>query len=272
MSDINITKTIFVDAQPVTPVNKPSSDFDNASTAVNIPEQKPDAAPAYDNIVSVSDDGDTVQARPESYDRLSDGFVFNKTKEVTADNKQEDNKSKGPLNEERDIAAQEAEKNASAQEEEKEARIKEAIKDAQDKASEAKDILQDQIKEKESDDKAAERKAATEINYSSMSDSELERMYLTGQISSYAYNQEIESRKDREDNAKDENEDLSREGVAAQAGLEANENLTRNVTGENFGAGYETREEQDLVKEALYGKEMEDKNNSNATFEINLTK
>ena len=69
-----------------------------------------------------------------------------------------------------------------------------------------------------------------------------------------------------------ENKELSDTGVNAQAGLEANESLRQNVTSENFGAGYDTKEEQDLVKEALYGKEIEDKNNSNAAFEINLTK
>ncbi len=271
MSDLNITKTIFVDAEPVTPVNKPSSVRENASPEINVVEKKPESAPAYDNIVAVSDDGDTVQARPESYDRLSDGFVFNKTKEASSDN--DDDKIKnGPLNKEQDIAVKEAEKNASDKEEKKEARIKEAIKDAQEKASEAKEILQDQISEKEADTKAADRKAQTDINYSSMSDSELERMYLTGQISSYAYNQEVDSRKDKIDNAKEENEELTETGVAAQAGLEANETLNRNVIGEDFGAGYETREEQQAVQDALYGKTMEDKNTSNAAFEVNLTK
>ena len=97
-------------------------------------------------------------------------------------------------------------------------------------------------------------------------------MYLTGQISSYAYNQEIDSRKDKIENTKEDNQELTETGVAAQAGLEANETLNRNVISEEFGAGYETKEEQQAVQDALYGKAMEDKNASNAAFEVNLTK
>ena len=271
MPDINITKTIYVDTEPVTPVNKPSSIRENAGQTVNPVEQKQEVSPAFENIVAVSDDGDTVQARPESYDRLSDGFVFNKTKETERIG-DDDKEAKGPLDKEHDIATAEAEKNASVKEEQKEARIKEQIRAAQERADEAKEILQDQIREKDADTRAADRKAQTEINYTSLSDSELERMYLTGQISSYAYNQEIDSRKDKVDNAKSENAELSATGVQAQAALDANENLRRNVTGENFGAGYETREEQEAVQDALYGKTMDDKNNSNAAFEVNLTR
>ena len=272
MPDINITKTIFVDAQPVTPVNKPSSAFENAGTAVNVPEQKPEAAPALDNVVATSDDGDTVQARPESYERLSDGFVFTKTKEASADNKTDEKDA----DETQSINLYTAQKNITDTTEEsdrvKDERIKEAIKESQEKATEARDILQDQAKEKSADEKSADLKAQNKINYSSLSDSELERMYLTGQISSYAYNSELESRKDKEDNAVKENEELSGKEISAGAELEANETLRQNITSENMGAGYETKEEQEVVRDALYGKAVEDNNNSNAAFEINLTK
>ena len=270
MPDINITKTIYVDTEPVTPVNKPSSIRENAGQTVNPVEQKTEISPAIENVVSVSEDGDTVQARPESYDRLSDGFVFNKTKE-TAQTSDDDKEVKGALEREQDVAQAQAERNASVKEEQKEERIREQIRAAQEKADEAKEILKDQIREKDADTRAADRKAQTEINYTSLSDSELERMYLTGQISSSAYNQEVESRKDKEDNAKRENAELSTAGVQAQAGLDANESLRRNVTAENFGAGYETKEEQELAREALFGKEAQDKSTSNAAFEINLT-
>ncbi|MBP3754706.1 MAG: hypothetical protein J6I66_07605 [Lachnospiraceae bacterium] len=269
MPDINITKTIYVDTEPVTPVNKPSSIHENAGQ-VNTADHKIDTSSAIENVVAVSEDGDTVQARPESYDRLSDGFVFNKTKENDRTN--EEGEAKGPLDKERDIANAEATRNADAKEAEKEARVKEQIREAKERASEAKDILRDQIEDKDADTRAADRKAQSQISYTSMSDSELERMYLTGQISSYAYNQEIDSRKAEAENAKEENRDLSTAGVQAQAGLEANETLSRNVIGEEFGAGYETREEAEAVQDALFGKAMDDNSKSNAAFEINLTK
>lgn len=270
MPDINITKTIYVDTEPVTPVNKPSSIHENAGQAGKNADHKIETTPAIENVVAVSEDGDTVQARPESYDRLSDGFVFSKTKET--DQSKEDAGTKGPLDKERDIANAEAVRNSDAKEAEKEARIKEQIREAKERASEAKDILQDQINDKDADTRAADRKAQTQISYTSLSDSELERMYLTGQISSYAYNQEIDSRKAETENAEEENRELSTTGVEAQAGLEANETLSRNVIGENFGAGYETREEAEAVQDALFGKTMDDNSRSNAAFEVNLTK
>jgi hypothetical protein len=270
MPDINITKTIYVDTEPVTPVNKPSSIHENVGQSVNPAQTQNEVSPAFENIVSVSDDGDTVQARPESYDRLSDGFVFNKTKETeyTGDDKE----TKDPLDREQNVANVQAEKNASVKEERKEERIREQIREAQERADEAKEILQDQIREREADADAADRKAQTQINYTSLSESELERMYLTGRISSYAYNQEIDSRKEKIEDSKQENAELSTTEVQAQAGLEANDSLMRNVNGENFGAGYETREEQEAAQDALFGKTVEDNNTSNAAFEVNLTR
>ncbi len=44
------------------------------------------------------------------------------------------------------------------------------------------------------------------------------------------------------------------------------------MIGEEFGAGYETREEAEAVQDALFGKAMDDNSKSNAAFEINLTK
>ena len=272
MSDINITKTIYVDAKPVAPVNQPSSVRENAGLNVNAAEQKAESAPAYEDVVAVSEDGDTVQAKPESYERLSEGFVFAKAKENVPDDNKTDEVKAETVKREQSIAADQAQKSSDAREERNEARIKEAIRDAQEKASEAKEILQDQIEEKNADAKAADSAAASKISFSSMSGSDLERMYLTGQISSYAYNSEIESRQAEVEKAGRDNAELSETAAAAQTQIETNNNLGRAMTGEEFGAGYETREEQDLAREALFGKEVENSNTSNAAFEINLTK
>jgi len=43
------------------------------------------------------------------------------------------------------------------------------------------------------------------------------------------------------------------------------------MTAENFGAGYDTKEEQELAREALFGKEAENAT-STAAFEVNITK
>lgn len=270
MSDINVTRTIYVDAQPVTPVNKPSSVHENAGLNVNAPEPAQQSAPAYEDVVAVSKDGDTVQAKPESYERLSDGFVFTKSKETTTEDNIDEVKASSQAAEQK-AADEHVRESSEMRDERKEARIKEAIRESQERASQAKDILQDQIEEKAADTKAADRAAAANVNYSSMSSSDLERMYLDGRISSYAYNQEIESRKAEIESAGRDNAKLSEAATEAQTQLETNDSLGKAMTAENFGAGYDTKEEQELAREALFGKEAENAT-STAAFEVNITK
>ena len=154
MSDINVTRTIYVDAQPVTPVNKPSSVHENAGLNVNAPEPAQQSAPAYEDVVAVSKDGDTVQAKPESYERLSDGFVFTKSKETTTEDNSDEVKASSQAAEQK-AADEHVRESSEMRDERKEARIKEAIRESQERASQAKDILQDQIEEKATDTKAA---------------------------------------------------------------------------------------------------------------------
>ncbi len=270
MSDINVTRTIYVDTQPVTPV-KPSSVHENAGLNVNAPEPAQQSAPAYEDVVAVSKDGDTVQAKPESYERLSDGFVFTKSKENDAEDKTDEVKASSQAAEQK-AADEHVRESSEMRDERKEARVKEAIRESQERASQAKEILQDQIEEKNADDKASDRAATSNVNYSSMSGSDLERMYLEGKISSYAYNQELESRKAEVESAERESEELSEAAVTAQTQLDTNDSLGKAMTAENFGAGYDTKEEQDLAREALFGKEAQDNSTSTAAFEVNLTK
>ena len=270
MSDINVTRTIYVDAQPVTPVNKPSSASENAGLNVNAPEPAQQSAPAYEDVVAVSKDGDTVQAKPESYERLSDGFVFTKAKENNTEDKTDEVKASSQAAEQK-AADEHVRESSEMREERKEARIKEALRESQERASRAKEILQDQIEDKAADAKASERAAAASVNYSSMSSSDLERMYLEGQISSYAYNQEIDSRRAEAEKAGRDNAELSETAAAAQTQLDANDTLGKAMNAETFGAGYDTREEQELAREALFGNEAQE-TASTAAFEINITK
>ena len=91
MADPIMTKTIFVSTEPVTSPKSPSPLKENEGNQT--PEVKQEKAPAYENIVSVSEDGDTVQVKPEANERLSDGFVFAKAADEKADDKKEEEES-----------------------------------------------------------------------------------------------------------------------------------------------------------------------------------
>ena len=64
---VNTENVSSVKNSPVSPVEKPEVD--------KKPKQE---APALENVIYTSEDGDTVQVKPEASERLSDGFVFNK--------------------------------------------------------------------------------------------------------------------------------------------------------------------------------------------------
>ena len=280
MADPIIAKTIHVNAEPITPVKNPQPGVRNQgleenNNAVN---ERPEVNP-YENVVSVSDDGDTVQVKPEANERLSDGFVFNKTENKEDKNDEEKSAKElvnGPASEEKEKAEAAQKETTSKISEEKEDRLHEMIKDAVEKADEAKEAVKksnERFAENEDADKdAAAKKASVSSNYGTVSDSELERMYLTGQITSYDYNREMESRKEEDEKREDDLSGVSGTVTNADSGLKDNEMLENSINSGTSGDGYETREEQEAVKEVLYGTGKEKEEQSPVNFEINIVK
>jgi len=280
MADPIIAKTIHVNAEPITPVKNPQPGIrtqggeENGASVNERPEVNP-----YENVVSVSDDGDTVQVKPEANERLSDGFVFNKTENKEDKNDEEKSAKElvnGPASEEKEKAEAAQKETTSKISEEKEDRLHEMIKDAVEKSDEAKEAVKESNKRfsenEEADKDAAEKNAAVSSNYGTLSDSELERMYLTGQITSYDYNREMESRKEEDEKREDDLSGVSATVAGADSRLKDNEMLENSIKSGIAGEGYETREEQEAVKDALYGTGKEKEEQSTANFEINIVK
>lgn len=217
---VNIDNVSSVKSNPATPAEKTEVD--------KKPKQEP---VALENVIYTSEDGDTVQVKPEANERLSDGFVFNKTerapKEETIDIDVTDKAEKTPIREEKENA----------------------VKEAEEKAT----------------DKVLDNRAAL----SEISDSELERMYLTGKISSYDYNSAMESRKEEEASENREAAETSRAIGNAAAGLEKNQTLEAAINAQEKGSGYATREENEAVQQAIFGTEKND-NTEGKGFEINI--
>ena len=83
MAEPIITKTLYVNAEPVSSPKVSSPQREQEGNQINVPSEE--KAPAYENIVSTSKDGDTVQVKPEANERLSEGFVFAKASDDKTD-------------------------------------------------------------------------------------------------------------------------------------------------------------------------------------------
>ena len=258
---VNIDNVSSVKNNPVTPAEKTEVDKKPKQDAV-----------ALENVIYTSEDGDTVQVKPEANERLSDGFVFNKTeripKEETIDIDVTDKAEKTPIHEEKENAVKEAEESAEKLEAKREERIKEMIKasraESEKRKEAAKDALAKEAEEKESD-KILDNKAAL----SEVSDSELERMYLTGRISSYDYNSAMESRKEEEASENRKAAETSGAIGNAAAELEKNQTFAAAIDAQEKGSGYATREEDEAVRQAIFGTGNND-NTEGKGFEINI--
>ena len=271
MADINLNRPITINPDnvssvknsPVTPAARPE--------AAGKPGREP---VALENVIYTSEDGDTVQVKPEASERLSDGFVFNKTDrtagEETIDIAVSDKAEKGPVQEEKESAVKEAEKAAAEIEKRREEKVEEMIKTSREESEKRKEANKE-VLEKEAENKDADKALDNVINFSGVSDSELERMYLTGRISSYDYNSELASRKEEEESNNEEAEDLSRSVNDVQAGLDRNKVLEDAIEAGKNGTGYTTREESEAVQQALFGTSGND-NTEGKGFEINIIK
>ncbi|MBR7089042.1 MAG: hypothetical protein IKI46_00930 [Lachnospiraceae bacterium] len=256
--------------------------IDNVSSVKNTPvthvqktetEKKPKQEPVgLENVIYTSEDGDTVQVKPEANERLSDGFVFNKsektTKEETIDIEIADKTEKNPIREEKENAIKEAEESAEKIEAKREERIKEMIKASEAESEKRKEEIKETLK-KEAEEKEADKALDNKISFSGVSDSELERMYLTGRISSYDYNSAVESRKEEEASENRESAEISKSIGNAAADLEKNQTLSAAIDAQEKGSGYATKEENEAVKQAIFGTGKEDNTEGNG-FEINI--
>ena len=269
MADINLNRPLTINPENVSSVkNSPVT-----PAAKQEQTAKPKAeVPGLENVIYTSEDGDTVQVKPEANERLSDGFVFNKTdrtqKEETIDIAVNEKEDKGLIKEEKENAVKEAEKSAAEIEERREEKVEEMIKASQEESDKRKEAAKEALA-KEADDKAADKALDNKVNFAGVSDSELERMYLTGRISSYDYNSEMASRKENEEANNKEGSDLSKAAGEVQAGLEKNKILEDAIEADKKGTGYTTREEEEAVKQALFGTDKDD-NSEGKGFEINI--
>ncbi len=163
-------------AQTIGNADKQSETRENtaykASDAAKAASQAEDAAAkgVYGDVLDISEDGDTVTARPEALQKLEDGMVTLKP-------------------------AGDDEKSVTEMETESAEKRAELIKERQEKAEEASEARQAMREEREAE---AEAKAAeTTAEYNSLSgypDNMVDTLYRQGKIDSRTYNAEVDRR------------------------------------------------------------------------------
>ena len=195
--------------------------------------------PAYENVVSVSEDGDTVQASPESMRELEDE-AFGTVIERTPGNETEEE------NDQNAVMAEEEGRAGRTQENEEEAYdpIEVQQEEARRRAERREEIREEEMREEiaaeaaqnapvrvEAEDNEREELQASQItSFDGYTDTQLRSLYLSGEITRADYDAEMqnreESRGEEIEDIQSGNEEFARE-MSAYAGLEQQNEVDR---------------------------------------------
>lgn len=231
MAELNIN-VAPVAATPAPQVAQPQNagqvapvrpDRDQNSDAAAVAEKVAPAQKELDNVVSVSTDGDTVQASPESVDRLTeDTSVRVVGKEANTEER---------VRPEVDFTTDEDQSTALDRLQEDQARRTEVIEQAAEAQQQRAEALEEA---NEAAVAASEERTVTAVpedaparvavnestpadqaptSYAGISNQQLEQLYLKGTISKYDYDSEIASREERTEAAQQNNAEVSEEVV-----------------------------------------------------------
>lgn len=241
--------------------NKEPSDLEKAA-------EREKATPEEREIVSVSEDGDTVAVSRENAEEIEE----ERQGTVTETGREDEIKAATGVNDERATEAIEApELEEDKVQEIKPAGLPDAAKegieraaaDIERKEDAAKDAARAQADE-EADEKEYEQKITSFAGYTK---DQIEQMYLDGKISQYDYNKEIESREKRIENIQVSNEELSKNMNALDEigrNVENNGNAIAAATSEQASQTLTAQQKLDAI-DTLTDREAAEKKNSEDT-------
>ncbi|GEM_PF-2083035 len=220
-------------AQTITTPDKTQEGNENgarkaaADTAGKAAGQVEDAAAKgiYGDVLDISEDGDTVTARPEALQKLEDGMVTLKS-------------------------GGEDEKSVTEMEKESAEHRAELIEERREKAEESREARQEmrEEQEKKAEDKAAEDTSANIGSLKGYPDSMVDTLYRQGKIDSRTYNSEIERREEI-----DEMRGMGEEDQTERA-AEENDAFSREMTGNIAQGEQDNRETEALFTAAENGR------------------
>ena len=231
INSINQVNINNISTPATTPAVQPSREGAQQPDRVRPGEEQPALAPAYENIVSVSEDGDTVQASPESMQELEDE-AFGTVVERTPVNEEE---------EEEENAVNAEEENQPARTEENDENAYDPIEVQQEEARRRAEIREERAMEErraELEAEAAqnapvrvqaenEEREAMEgsriTSFNGYTDTQLRSLYLSGEITRADYDAEMQNREEANSEeiaeVQSENQQFSRD-MSTYAGLE----------------------------------------------------
>ena len=192
------------------------------------------------DVVSVSEDGDTVQVSPEGETRLEEDeqgrvIAMPRDSEQDREGSAEAVQEEGQTN---SLSPQEERVDSQALQEEEEIILPEYFQEEEEdtavqenNASREEDgvrrlIRMEEQEEKEEEEEAVEAEATSFVGYT---DYELEQMYLKGEITRQDYDQEMASREEEEESFRDQSGAFAREMGAESAALKGNERLLQGM-------------------------------------------
>ena len=173
--------------------------------------EREQAAPEEREIVSVSEDGDTVAVRKDNAKETEE----DRQGTVTETEREDETKAAGSAEEdEREAEAIEAPELAPVETADvKPMELPDAAKEAIEAAKEDSELKTEAAKEtaqKAADEEAEEEEYTEQItSFAGYTKDQIEQMYLDGKISQYDYNREVEAREQRLENIQVSNEELS---------------------------------------------------------------
>ena len=237
MAELNINNINSIDRANIsrisTPAVQPSKEGAQKTDRVRpAEEQQPNTAPAYENIVAVSEDGDTVQASPESLQELEDEAFGTVIERTPANEEQEENSENAVRAEEEQQPdrAEESDENAydpiEAQREEanRRAERREKLEEEARQEEIAAEAAQNAPVRVEAENNEREELQSTQItSFDGYTDTQLRSLYLSGEITRADYDAEMQSREETRgeeiEDVQSGNEEFSRQ-MSAYSGLE----------------------------------------------------
>ncbi len=173
----------------------------------------------YENIVAVSEDGDTVQASPESLQELREDAFGNVTErqrpEFDGEDEENENNAVNAQNEREDEEAYDPVK-AAQEDAQRRAQIREDIRLKEERMEEALKAAEEApVKVEAAEETKEELTTGQATSFAGYTDEQLRTLYLSGEISRADYDAEMQSREaadqERLEDIQSGNEEFGRE-------------------------------------------------------------
>ncbi|MBO6259270.1 MAG: hypothetical protein J6N47_00425 [Lachnospiraceae bacterium] len=241
--------------KPVTQAEKPEKNLDHGQE-LKTDKSAERAAALNKDVVSVSEDGDTVEVDKAAAELSAGGIVIDKGNKNEAVTGAEDE-------EKADEAGKVAEVNAADESAAADESKAEMLRRANEERAERRSEIREEIKENEEDREAAE------VSMTGLSDSKLEQMYRDGIVSKQDYDKAVEAKESEIGAKQDENEAFSKDMMNGVKAAKENEETEAMINGA-FGPDSKDSKLQKEWVEGMMNVEQAEQNAREGSVEVQI--